>query len=223
MTTFAYLRVSLENLHSDNQKASIIEHGFAVDEWIAEEGVSGSVKALERPEFSRMVAKAKAGDRVVCTMVDRLGRSASDVLNTVEELQRRGVHVIVIQFGGVDVTSSMGKMVLTVMAACAELEKNLLIERTILGMKRTKDAGTKLGPPLKITPDTLEDIVKERASGFSVDQISIRRKLPVATVYQNLKRWGKDLGGYRMEYQARSQQHFSKQQFALQQPDLHIS
>lgn len=211
MTIYAYLRVSLENLKTDNQRTAIIDAGFAIDEFICEEGVSGSVKAMDRPEFVRMMGKAKEGDTVVCTMIDRLGRTASDVLNTIEEFKRLGIRVVVMQFGGVDVTSSMGKMVVTVMAACAELERNLMIERTVAGMKRTKDAGTKLGPPLKITPDTLEEIVKEKALGFSVDQISIRRKLPVATVYQNLKRWGKDLGAYRMEYQARANQYSSKQ------------
>lgn len=210
MTTFAYLRVSLEELHTDNQRKMIEDAGFSVDQYICEEGVSGSTKAMERPEFSKMISKAKKGDRVICTMIDRLGRSASDVLNTIEELQERGIHVVILQFGGIDVTSSMGKMVCTVMAACAELERNVLIERTKAGMQRTKSEGTKLGRPLKITPDDMEEIVKEKAMGVSVDQISIRRKIPVATVYQNLKRWGDDLKGYRMEYHSREQQYLAK-------------
>lgn len=210
MTTFAYLRVSLDNLHTDNQKTTIVDAGFAVDEFVAEEGVSGSIPAMERPEFSKMIAKAKKGDRIICTMIDRLGRSASDVLNTIEELAKQGISVVVIQFGGVDVTSSMGKMVVTVMAACAELERNLLIERTKAGMARTKAQGTKLGRPLKITPENMEAIVAEKQQGMSVDQISIKRNIPVATVYQNVKKWGKDLEGYKKEYAERVSQHILK-------------
>jgi DNA invertase Pin-like site-specific DNA recombinase len=100
-------------------------------------------------------------------MIDRLGRSASDVLNTVEEFARRGVKLRVLQFGGVDVTDSMGKMILTVMAACAELERNLLIERTIAGLARTQASGTRLGTPLSIPPDVMKELLFARMEGIT--------------------------------------------------------
>lgn len=207
MKSFAYLRVSKDDLVSGNQKTTINNAGFAIDEFFAEEGVSGSTKAMQRPAFSKMLAKMVEGDRVVVTMIDRLGRSASDVLATIEELSKRGVKVVVMQFGGVDVTSATGKLIVTVMAACAELELNTLKERTKMGMQRTKEQGTKLGRPLKITPDDMEGIVAEKQQGYSVEQISLKRKLPVATVYQNVKKWGKDLVGYRKEYGERIAQY----------------
>lgn len=207
MKSFAYLRVSKDDLVSGNQKTTINNAGFAIDEFFAEEGVSGSTKAMQRPAFSKMLAKMVEGDRVVVTMIDRLGRSASDVLATIEELSKRGVKVVVMQFGGVDVTSATGKLIVTVMAACAELELNTLKERTKMGMQRTKEQGTKLGRPLKITPDDMEGIVAEKQQGYSVEQISLKRKLPVATVYQNIKKWGKDLVGYRKEYGERIAQY----------------
>ena len=211
MKSYAYLRVSKDELVSDNQKTTIINAGFNIDEFFAEEGVSGSTVAMNRPEFSKMLAKMVKGDRIVVTMIDRLGRSASDVLNTIEELSKRGVSVVVMQFGGVDVTSATGKLIVTVMAACAELELNNLKERTKMGMQRTKEQGTKLGRPFKISPEDLEGIVAEKQQGLSVDQISIRRKLPVATVYQNIKKWGNDLEGYRKEYVGRMEQYALKQ------------
>lgn len=207
MKSFAYLRVSKDDLVSGNQKTTINNAGFAIDKFFAEEGVSGSTKAMQRPAFSKMLAKMVEGDRVVVTMIDRLGRSASDVLATIEELSKRGVKVVVMQFGGVDVTSATGKLIVTVMAACAELELNTLKERTKMGMQRTKEQGTKLGRPLKITPDDMEGIVAEKQQGYSVEQISLKRKLPVATVYQNIKKWGKDLVGYRKEYGERIAQY----------------
>lgn len=210
MKSYAYLRVSKDDLVSGNQKTTITNAGFNIDEFFAEEGVSGSTKAMERPEFTKMIAKMEKGDRIVVTMIDRLGRSASDVLNTIEELSKRGVSVVVMQFGGVDVTSATGKLIVTVMAACAELELNNLKERTKMGMQRTREQGTKLGRPLKITPEDMECIVVEKQQGYSVDSIASRRNIPVATVYQNLKKWGKDLEGYRKEYVGRMEQYSLK-------------
>lgn len=207
MKSYAYLRVSKDDLVSGNQKTTIMNAGYNIDEFFAEEGVSGSTKAMERPEFSRMLSKMESGDRIVVTMIDRLGRSASDVLNTIEELSKRGVSVVVMQFGGVDVTSATGKLIVTVMAACAELELNNLKERTKMGIQRTKEQGTKLGRPFKITPEDMEAIVVEKQQGYSVDQIAMKRKLPVATVYQNVKKWGNDLVGYRKEYVERISQY----------------
>lgn len=210
MKSYAYLRVSKDDLVSGNQKTTITNAGFNIDEFFAEEGVSGSTKAMERPEFKKMIAKMEKGDRIVVTMIDRLGRSASDVLNTIEELSKRGVSVVVMQFGGVDVTSATGKLIVTVMAACAELELNNLKERTKMGMQRTREQGTKLGRPLKITPEDMECIVVEKQQGYSVDSIASRRNIPVATVYQNLKKWGEDLEGYRKEYVGRMEQYSLK-------------
>lgn len=211
MAVLAYLRVSLEKLNTDNQRATIADAGFAVDEWICEEGVSGSIKALDRPAFVRMMSLAKSGDTCICTMVDRLGRSASDVLHTVEEFKRLGIKLRVMQFDGVDVTSSMGKLILTVMAACAELEKNLLSERTTRAMKRIKDEGiVKLGPPLKIAPDTLEQILVAKGQGLTLEKISNKFSIPRNTLQKNVAKWGNNLQGYRQEYDSRVAQHSTK-------------
>jgi putative DNA-invertase from lambdoid prophage Rac len=69
------------------------------------------------------------------------------VLNVVEDLKARGIKLKVMQFDGMDITSAMGKMILTCMSAMAELERNILIERTNAGLERTKaqTIGTKAG------------------------------------------------------------------------------
>lgn len=208
-TIFAYIRVSTtsHDQTTDNQKKLITDAGFAVDEWISENGVSGSVNALQRPEFARMMRKAKAGDTVICTMVDRLGRTASDVLHTVDEFKRLGIRLRVMQFDAVDVTSPTGKMIVTVMAACAELEKNLLVERTVAGLARTKEQGTILGPPLTMKPEDLKAICAERAKGKSFDQLATMFPYPRQTIYRNVKKWENNLQQYDDEYFTRQLQY----------------
>lgn len=209
---YAYLRISTltHEQTTENQRKAILDENFAVDEWVVEDGVSGSIEALKRPAFADMMTKVKAGDQVVCTMVDRLGRTASDVLKTVEAFKAMGVRLRVLQLDGIDVTSSMGKLVLTVMAACAELEKNLLVERTRAGLARTKEQGTKLGQPLKIAPDTLEAILEDREKGVSLSGLSTKYGIHRTTIDQTAKRWRGKVGEYRSEFNVRQAQYEAK-------------
>lgn len=209
MATYGYIRVSTEGKGqtTENQRKMISDAGFSVDQFFSEDGVSGSTKAFNRPAFGKMLSKAKEGDTIIVTMVDRLGRSASDILNVVEELKARGIKLRVLQFDGMDITSSMGKMVLTCMAAMAELERNILIERTVAGLERTKAQGTKLGAPLTIAPATLRSLIDEKANGSTLDQLQAKYGIPRSTIARNIARWKDDMNGYSAEWNARVQQY----------------
>lgn len=208
MAVLGYIRVSTDNKNqtTDNQRKLIVDAGFAVTEFFSEDGVSGSVKAQDRPAFARMFAQASAGDTIIVTMVDRLGRSASDILNVVEALKERGIKLRVMQFDGIDITSPTGKMILTCMAAMAELERNILIERTVAGLERTKSQGTKLGPPLTIEPAVLAELVAKKAS-MTLDKLATEYGIPRNTIHRNIKEWGSDLEGYKAEWEARKAQY----------------
>lgn len=209
MKTCAYIRVSTttHDQTTDNQRKLIEDAGFAVDEWYSEDGVSGTVKALQRPAFSRMMADAVSGDTCICTMVDRLGRDAEDILNTINEFTRLGIRLRVLQFDGVDVTSSMGKMIVTVMAAMSEMERNMLVERTKAGIARTRAAGTRLGAKLKITPKQMEKIFQKRGAGETLQAIANATKIPLTTIALNLKTWEGKQNMYEEEYMLRAKQH----------------
>lgn len=73
--------------------------------------------------------------------LDRLGRSVRQVLDTFEFLSRRGVEVRVITQPGLDTSTAMGRLIITIMAAVAEMEKNLINERTAAGLKAARAAG----------------------------------------------------------------------------------
>lgn len=212
MAIYGYIRVSTEGKGqtTDNQKKLISDAGFSVDEFFSEDGVSGSIKALERPAFSRMMAKVQTGDTVIITMVDRLGRSASDILNVVEHLKELGIKLRVLQFDSMDITSSMGKMVLTCMAAMAELERNILIERTHAGLQRTKEQGTVLGPPLTVEPALLRKALKCRIEGLSFEATAKATGIPRNTVHRTLTKWGNDMDGYEKAFMIQRAQHLSK-------------
>ena len=145
---FAYCRVSTIDQITENQVQEIAKAGFAVDpKRVVEETVSGSVTASERPGFRRLIDKLEDGDVLVVTKLDRLGRNAMDVRKTVEALAAMGVRVHCLALGGVDLTSTSGKLTMGVLAAVAEFERDLLIERTQAGLSRAKAEGKTIGRP----------------------------------------------------------------------------
>jgi putative DNA-invertase from lambdoid prophage Rac len=170
---FAYCRVSTSDQTTDNQLREIAAAGFAVDpRRVVEETVSGSVAAGERPGFGKLVDKMEEGDVLVVTKLDRLGRNAMDVRATVEALTGLGVRVHCLALGGMDLTSAAGKMTMGVIAAVAEFERDLLIERTQAGLQRAKAEGKTLGRPRSVEGSVLESVKAKLAAGETIAAIA---------------------------------------------------
>lgn len=167
--TFAYCRVSTADQTTDNQINEIQAAGFRVDpKRIIEETVSGSTPARERKGFARLMDRMEEGDVLIVTKLDRLGRNAMDVRSSVEALAAAGVRVHCLALGGVDLTSSAGKMTMGVIAAVAEFERDLLVERTQAGLSRAKAQGKALGRPQALTAEDQAAIRERRSTGVSL-------------------------------------------------------
>lgn len=167
--TFAYARVSTIEQETENQSAEIKVAGFAVEQHhtIAEK-VSGSVTIAKRAEFTRLLDKMEQDDVLIVTKLDRLGRDAIEVSSTVAKLEALGIRVHCLALGGVDLTSSAGKLTMGVINAVAQFERDLLIERTQSGLARAKAEGKSLGRPPALS-DSEQDFVRaELSSGKSV-------------------------------------------------------
>lgn len=166
---FAYCRVSTADQTTSNQVQEIAGAGFEVTApRTITETVSGSVAASERKGFRKLLDKLESGDVLVVTKLDRLGRNAMDVRVTVEALAGLGVRVHCLALGGVDLTSAAGKMTMGVIAAVAEFERDLLIERTQAGLTRAKLEGKTLGRPQSLSLEQGEALRKRITSGESI-------------------------------------------------------
>src|SRR5215216_3138498 len=110
MATFGYGRVSTQEQTAENQRLEIERAGYTIDYWFADEGVSGAVLAGQRSRFKEMLTKIRSGESIVVTKIDRLGRDAVDIQQTVKHLKSLGVRVFVTQLGATDLTNSAGKM-----------------------------------------------------------------------------------------------------------------
>ena len=172
MATFGYGRVSTGQQTTENQRLELERSGFTVDYWFADHGISGKTCASERPEFGRLLDKIRDGETLVVAKLDRLGRDAVDVLQTIRSLERRSIRVIVTQLGQTDLTSPAGKLLLTMLASVAEMERDLLIERTQAGLARARAEGKKLGRPSKTTTEQRREILEGLGRGESVSALA---------------------------------------------------
>lgn len=128
----------------------------------------------QRLGFTKLVGRMEAGDVLIVTKLDRLGRDALDVRATVKQLGEQGVRVYCLALGGVDLTSSAGTMTMNVLNAVAQFERDLLIDRTQAGIMRTKDADNKLGRPSTLSDEEKQGVLNALAAGESISAVAKR-------------------------------------------------
>lgn len=171
--TFAYARVSTIEQTPNNQIQEIKAAGFNIEPHrIITETVSGSMAIAQREGFSRLLDKMEKSDVLVVTKLDRLGRDAVDVSMTVAKLETMGIRVHCLALGGVDLTSSAGKMTMNVINAVAQFERDLLIERTQAGLARVKAQGKSLGRPPALSAAQQQIVRDKIENGETVSAIA---------------------------------------------------
>lgn len=188
MTTLAYVRVSTEDQSTEAQR-----HGIAqlhnVEHWFSDEATSGATKALQRPGFAELFKFARKGDTLIVSAIDRLGRDTIDVLETVEALKAKGVAVVSMR-EGFDLSSPIGKAMLTMLAAVAELERSNIKARQMAGIARARAQGQKLGAPKKIDDQAVatwrkanQATIQETATEFGISIAAVKRACAKKTLH----------------------------------------
>jgi putative DNA-invertase from lambdoid prophage Rac len=181
--TFVYARVSTVGQTTENQVREIEAAGFSVQpNRIITETVSGSSAIEQRKGFLKLLDRMETGDVLIVTKLDRLGRNAIDVQQTVARLEAMGVHVHCLALGGVDLTSPAGKMTMAVITAVAQFERDLLIERTHAGLDTAKAKGRKLGRRPSLSAAEAADVRAKLGAGASVSALARQRKVSRMTI-----------------------------------------
>jgi DNA invertase Pin-like site-specific DNA recombinase len=186
MATFAYGRVSTREQDTENQRLELERAGFQIDFWFAD-SISGKVSAMQRPRFKDLMGKIRDGETLVVSKLDRLGRDAPDVGATIKLLASRNVEVVVHQLGKLDLTSPAGKLMLAMLAAVAEMEHDLLVERTQSGLARANAEGKHLGRSARTTARDRTKIMALHDGGMSLQKIADQFGIGKATVHDVIK------------------------------------
>lgn len=140
----------------------------------------------EREELKKCLDYVREGDTLLVTKLDRLARSAIDLLNIVQELQAKGVAFKALD-QSLDMTTPAGKLQLQVLAAVAEFETAIRRERQMEGIARAKAEGRTGGRPKAVTETIARDIQARRSAGESFRSIAKSVGFSVATVQNVLK------------------------------------
>ena len=180
---FAYARVSTVTQLTENQREQIAHAGYSIEpRRYVEETISGSVPASQRPGFQKLMDRMEKGDTLIVTKLDRIGRDSIDVQQTVTRFAEAGMRLIVLQLGNLDLTSSSGAMIVKMLAAVADFERELIIERTQAGQARARAAGTHMGRPAKTTEEERKAIRKALLQGETVTSMAIAFDVSRATI-----------------------------------------
>lgn len=176
VATVAYYRVSTKEQSIENQRIEL-EKIYHIDKDFSDNGVSGSVKASERPEFLAMLAYVREGDTLVTVDIDRLGRDAIDVQQTIARLKEIGVNIIITRLG-VNLNSDAGELLITIMSKIAEMERKKMLERQRAGIARAKAEGKYKGSQKSADPD----VVRKARETMSIADTAEHLGISVATV-----------------------------------------
>lgn len=166
---YGYARVStrgqkVNGASLDDQRDQLERNGVEPDR-IFSDAYTGT--KMDRPAFDKMIALLAEGDELVVCKLDRFARTAPEGAMLVRELVSRGVKVNILNMGVADNTP-MGKVMVSVMLAFAEFERDMIVERTTSGKayKREHDPNYKEGRPKKTVPaDDLKKFLEKQKGG----------------------------------------------------------
>lgn len=172
-----YARVSTDDQSLELQVSALKTAGC--DAIHTDSGVSGAVSS--RPGLDGALGSLARGDTLIVWRLDRLGRSLVHLVQTVNDLEKRGVHFQSLM-ENIDTSSSGGRLVFHIMAAMAEFERNLISERTRAGMTVAKAAGRHVGRRSILSPKQRSAALKAITKGDAKSMIAERYGVSIRTI-----------------------------------------
>ena len=177
----AYIRVSTEEQHEARQKEAM--KGFGIDKYFIEKK---SGKNADRPQLQAMLEFVREGDTVYIHSLDRLARSTKDLLAIVEQLQAKGVELHSNK-ESIDTSTATGKLMLTMIGAIAEFERQNLLERQREGIAIAREQGKYTGRKPIQTPEFEQVTAKWRSGAITAAEAMRTLHMSKTTFYRRVK------------------------------------
>ncbi|WP_334472387.1 recombinase family protein [Arsenophonus sp. PmNCSU2021_1] len=178
MAKIGYMRVSKNDQNTDLQQKSLICSNC---EQIFEDKISG--KTDQRPGLKRALNSLKTGDTLVVWKLDRLGRSIKHLIGLISELEDKGIHFHSLT-DAIDTSTSAGRFFFHVMSALAQMERELIVERTKAGLAAARSRGRIGGRPCSLSSAQQEQAKKLLESGNSRKQLALLYGVSLASIYK---------------------------------------
>ena len=188
-----YCRVSTsdKNQTTENQSRELKLYCERMDYEIVqiyEDEVSGAKTREKRPQYNQMIKDSfqKKFDLIIGYDVSRFGRSMKEFVHFLSDMDERGIGVIAVK-NGLQTNSSSGRMMMKLIGVLEEWNREILIERTKSGLRRTVANGTKLGRKTVLTKDIKSQIVDAHLEGLSIRKIAEKVQVNRGAVQRFLK------------------------------------
>ncbi|MFC4487899.1 recombinase family protein [Tepidiphilus baoligensis] len=186
-----YARVSTQDQNLELQREALAKAGC---ERIFEDRASGS--RTDREGLARAIDMLRSGDTLVVWKLDRLGRSVKQLVDLVGELQQRGVQFKSLT-DAIDTSTPSGRFFFHVMASLAEMERELIVERTRAGLEAARKLGRKGGRRPKMTAGKIESARRLLETGMPAKDVARSLGVSVPTLYRWLPASKRDSAGER--------------------------
>jgi DNA invertase Pin-like site-specific DNA recombinase len=177
---FGYARVSTSQQSLDIQVTALKNAGARKDR-IFSDKISGS--KIDRAGLNLLKLKVEAGDVILVKKLDRLGRDTADMIQLIKTFDKTGVAIRFLD-DGITTEGTMGKMVVTILSAVAQAERQRILERTNEGRIEAKSKGVKFGRKRIIDRDK---IIALQSAGIGATEIAKKVGVGRSTVYKLLK------------------------------------
>jgi len=185
-----YMRVSTIDQHPETQlhdlRALAAQRGFEIVHEYVDHGISGT--RARRPGLDELMHDARCHrfDILVVWACDRVARSVKHFLDVLDELNHLNIQFLSFR-EQIDTSGPLGRAIVIIVGAIAELERSLIVERVKAGMRRAKLEGRQIGrKPLEVDRDA---IVRDRASGMSLADVATAHRISKASVCRVLKQY----------------------------------
>ncbi|WP_305909591.1 recombinase family protein [Methylomarinum sp. Ch1-1] len=183
MAKIGYARVSSTGQSLDAQLKKLTKYCGDGDSEIFQEKHTGTTD--NRPQLKACLRHLRKGDQLVVTKLDRLARSTLHLTQIADDLQTRGIELVVLD-QNIDTSTPTGKLLFNMLASIAEFETALRKERQTDGIAKAKENGVKFGAKSKLTPTQITELKEKRASGTKIKDLMSEYQISKATAYRLL-------------------------------------
>lgn len=179
----AYVRVS--TIEQNEQRQTEVLKSYEIDKWFIEKA---SAKDTNRPILKELLAYARPGDTIYIKDFSRISRSTRDLLDLLEELEQKQITLVSIN-ESLDTSTPTGKLLVTMIAAINEFERNNLLERQREGIALAKQKGIYKGrQKIKTNDQQILELLQDKDKGYiTITEIAKRLNISRATLYRRIE------------------------------------
>lgn len=148
---------------------------------------------IDRPEFAKLLSRLQSGDKLIVTKLDRFARTAVEGGAIVKELHERGVTIQILNMGIADNTP-MGRLMVNMLLAFAEFERDMIVERTQAGKAVAREKGIRVdGRPKKYSPQQMAHALQLLSDGNSYTQVEAMTGISKSTLIREKRKTAQNL------------------------------